>query len=160
MSTTTKNIATANPESSVTVVRLASVDSLTPQQRSTVMAAVRGENTRPELLVRHLLFGLGYRYRLHAKNLPGRPDIVFRSRRCAVFVNGCFWHGHDCRRSSIPTSNVEFWRRKIDGNRERDRRVLKELRRAGWRVLTVWQCQTKDQIRLQHRLCRFLDAAC
>jgi DNA mismatch endonuclease (patch repair protein) len=133
------------------------LDSLTPQRRSANMAAVRGKNTRPELVVRRLLFGLGYRYRLYAADLPGRPDIVFRKRRCVIFVNGCFWHGHNCPRASAPSSNVEFWRNKIDGNRERDQRVRKKLRRAGWRVLTVWQCETKDQARLQRRLCRFLD---
>lgn len=123
------------------------------------MAAVGGKNTRPELVVRRLLFSLGYRYRLHVTDLPGRPDIVFRARQCVIFVNGCFWHGHDCPRASAPSSNVEFWRKKIGGNRERDRRVLKELQRIGWRVLTVWQCETKDQARLQRRLCRFLDQA-
>ena len=121
------------------------------------MAAVRSENTSPELVVRHLLFSLGYRYRLHARDLPGRPDIVFRSRQCVVFVNGCFWHGHVCSRGTRPASNIEFWQKKIGGNRERDRRVVKELRRAGWRVLTVWQCETKDQARLQRRLFKFLN---
>jgi DNA mismatch endonuclease Vsr len=120
------------------------------------MAAVRSQNTRPELVVRRLLFNLGYRYRLHARDLPGRPDIVFRSRQCAVFVNGCFWHGHICPRASKPTSNIKFWHNKIDGNRERDRRVVKELRKAGWRVLTVWQCETKDRARLERRLSKFL----
>jgi len=135
------------------------MDSLTPQQRSAAMAAVRVKNTRPELLVRRLLYSLGYRYRLHATNLPGRPDIVFRKRHCVVFVNGCFWHGHDCPRGNPPSSNVEFWRRKIDKNRKRDRRVQKELCEDGWRVLTVWECQTKDEARLERRLARFLTAS-
>jgi DNA mismatch endonuclease (patch repair protein) len=135
------------------------MDSLTPQQRSAAMAAVRGKNTRPELIVRRLLYSLGYRYRLHTANLPGRPDIVFRKRHCVVFVNGCFWHGHDCPRGTAPTSNVAFWQRKIEGNRERDRRVQKELHKRGWRVLTVWQCQTKDAPRLERRLRRFLEHA-
>ena len=91
-------------------------------------------------------FSLGYRYRLHARNLPGCPDIVFKSRQCVVFVNGCFWHGHFCPRASKPSSNIKFWHKKIDGNRERDRRVVKELRKARWRVLTVWQCETKGRI--------------
>jgi len=133
------------------------MDSLTPQQRSANMAAVRGKNTRPELLVRRLLYGLGYRYRLHAANLPGRPDIVFRKRQCVIFVNGCFWHGHDCRRGNPPSSRTEFWWPKIDKNRDRDRRVQKQLKKDGWRVLTVWECETKNQARLQRRLCRFLD---
>lgn len=121
------------------------------------MSAVRGKNTAPELLVRRLLYRLGYRYRLHAADLPGRPDIVFRKRRCVVFVNGCFWHGHDCPRGSRPSSNVEFWRRKIDKNQERDRLVRKRLREDGWRVLTVWQCETKDETNLKHRLHRFME---
>jgi DNA mismatch endonuclease Vsr len=133
------------------------LDSLTPQQRSAAMAAVRSQNTLPELVVRRLLFSLGYRYRLHARDLPGRPDIVFRSRQCAVFVNGCFWHGHMCPRAGKPASNIKFWRKKINGNRERDRRVVKELRKAGWRVLTVWQCEIKDHVRLERRLSKFLN---
>ena len=110
------------------------------------------------MVVRQLLYGLGYRYRLHVRDLPGCPDIVLRKRQCVVFVNGCFWHGHDCARGSAPSSNVEFWRRKIGRNRERDSRVLKELRKDGWRVLTVWQCETKNQDRLERRLSRFLAA--
>lgn len=132
------------------------MDALTPQQRSAAMAAVRGKDTAPELSVRKLLYGLGYRYRLHAKDLPGHPDIVFRRRRCVVFVNGCFWHGHDCPRGSAPSSNVEFWQTKIGKNRERDRRVRGELRKGGWRVLTVWQCETKGVAQLRRRLFRFL----
>jgi DNA mismatch endonuclease (patch repair protein) len=121
------------------------------------MSAVRVKNTIPELVVRRLLYRLGYRYRLHAADLPGRPDVVFRKRHCVVFVNGCFWHGHDCPRGNPPSSNVEFWRRKIDKNRERDRGVQKKLENDGWRVLTVWECQTKDQARLESRLRGFLE---
>ena len=132
------------------------MDTLTPQQRRTAMAAVASRNTGPELLVRRILHGIGYRYRLHVKGLPGRPDIVFRKRRCIVFVNGCFWHGHNCPRGYGPSSNVEFWNQKIGKNRERDRRVKGKLRKDGWRVLTVWQCETKDEERLRQRLCRFL----
>jgi len=133
------------------------MDTLTPQQRSAAMAAVRGKNTRPELIVRELLYGLGYRYRLHARDLPGCPDIVFRKRQCVVFVNGCFWHGHDCPRGIAPSSNVEFWKQKIGKTRARDRRVRLELRMAGWQVLTVWQCETENPMRRQRRLSRFLD---
>jgi DNA mismatch endonuclease, patch repair protein len=133
------------------------VDTLTPQQRSAAMAAVTGKNTAPELIVRKLLYSLGYRYRLHVKDLPGKPDIVLRKRRCVVFVNGCFWHGHDCARGAAPSSNVEFWEGKIGKNRERDRRVHEELSMNGWRVLTIWQCETKDRIHLMRRLSLFLD---
>jgi DNA mismatch endonuclease Vsr len=121
------------------------------------MSAVRVKNTLPELAVRSLLYRLGYRYRLHAADLPGRPDIVFRKRSCAVFVNGCFWHGHKCPRGAPPSSNIEFWRLKIDKNRERDRRVQKKLRQDGWRVLTIWECETKDEARLERLLRRFLE---
>jgi DNA mismatch endonuclease Vsr len=100
---------------------------------------------------------MGYRYRLHAMDLPGRPDIVFRKRRCAVFVNGCFWHGHECPRGTLPSSNADFWQQKIAKNRERDERVLSKLKTAGWRVLTVWQCEIKNEARLERRLRRFLE---
>lgn len=133
------------------------MDTLTPTQRSAAMSAVRGENTRPELVVRKLLCALGYRYRLHVKDLPGRPDIVLRKRRSVIFVNGCFWHAHNCPRGSTPSSNVEFWLRKIGKNCERDRRVHEELRKDGWRLLTVWECETKDQANLQRKLSCFLD---
>ena len=122
------------------------------------MSAVRTKNTAPELVVRSILHRLGYRYRLHAVDLPGCPDIVFRKRRCVLFVNGCFWHGHHCRRGNPPSSNVVFWRSKMEKNRNRDSRVKKELRQSGWRVLTVWECETKVQGRLERRLCRFLNA--
>ncbi|MGH9584551.1 MAG: very short patch repair endonuclease [Bryobacteraceae bacterium] len=112
------------------------VDRLTPEQRSAAMASVRVKNTLPELTVRRLLYKLGYRFRLHARYLPGRPDIVFRKRHCVMFINGCFWHGHDCPRGNPPSSNIEFWQQKIDKNRERDLRVNQQLRKDGWRVLT------------------------
>jgi len=123
------------------------------------MAAVRSKNTQPEIVVRRLLHGLGYRYHVHAANLPGSPDIVLRKRQCVIFVNGCFWHGHDCPRGAPPSSNTKFWLPKINKNRDRDLRVQRELKEGGWRVLTIWECQTKNQGRLQRRLCRFLDAA-
>jgi DNA mismatch endonuclease (patch repair protein) len=132
-------------------------DNRTPQQRSENMSAVRGKNTAPELLVRSTLHRLGYRFRLHRKDLPGTPDIVFPARRSVVFIHGCFWHGHKCRRGSLPTSNADFWQRKIAGNRERDGRAQKKLKQQGWRVLTVWQCETKNEAKLVKRLSRFLD---
>jgi len=132
------------------------MDTLTRQQRSDAMRSVRGKNTGPELIVRKLIYGVGYRYRLHVRDLPGCPDIVFRKRRCVVFVNGCFWHGHDCPRGSAPSSNVAFWQRKISKNRERDHRVGNQLRKEGWRILTVWQCGTKNRTKLLQRLSQFL----
>src|SRR5581483_7601112 len=118
------------------VVALPAVDCLTPEQRSAAMAAVRVKNTAPELIVRRLLYKLGYRYRLYSNELPGHPDIVFRKRHCVVFVNGCFWHGHDCPRGKPPSSNIAFWEQKIKNNHDRDLRVREELRKRGWRVLT------------------------
>ena len=121
------------------------------------MSAVRVKNTGPELMVRRVLYRNGYRYRLHAPDLPGSPDIVFRKRRAVIFVHGCFWHGHTCPHGNPPSSNVDFWWDKIDKNRERDGRVQKELRKDGWKVLTVWECETKNEGRLQQRLIRFLE---
>ena len=131
-------------------------DDRTPQQRSANMRAVGRKNTAPELLVRSILHRLGYRFRLHRKDLPGNPDVVFPARKAVLFVHGCFWHGHTCRRGGIPSTNVNFWANKIQGNRERDRRVQKTLRRNGWRVLTVWECELKNSRKLETRLIRFL----
>jgi DNA mismatch endonuclease, patch repair protein len=131
------------------------VDRLTPKQRTTVMRAVRVKNTAAELAVRRLLFSFGYRYRLHAAELPGKPDIVLRGRRCALFVNGCFWHGHRCKRGAPPSSNVGFWLPKIEGNRNRDHRVRKQLRKGGWHVLTIWECETRSADRLGEKIRKF-----
>src|SRR5262249_16609438 len=105
-----------------------------------VMSRIRGKNTRPEIALRKALFARGFRYRLHCREIPGRPDLVFPRRRAVIFVNGCFWHGHNCPLFKWPTENSAFWRRKILGNRKRDRRVRKLLSVAGWRVMTVWEC--------------------
>jgi DNA mismatch endonuclease (patch repair protein) len=114
--------------------------------RSAQMALVRGRDTKPELLVRRTLHAAGLRYRLQAKDLIGKPDLVFRSRRIAVFVHGCFWHQHpdpNCRLARMPKSKLDFWAPKLKGNRLRDERVKIELERQGWRVIEVWECQTK-----------------
>lgn len=133
------------------------MDILSPEQRSERMQLIRGSDTKPELLVRRVLFHLGYRYRLHARDLPGRPDIVFRSRHKVVFVHGCFWHGHEgCRMGRPPKSNVNFWAAKIDSNRERDRRVCRELDELGYASLIVWQCELNDVSTLEKRLAGFL----
>jgi DNA mismatch endonuclease (patch repair protein) len=116
------------------------------QKRSEVMSRVRGKDTKPELMVRRHLHAKGLRFRLHQSGLPGRPDLVFPSRRVAVFVHGCFWHGHEgCRKATIPATRPEFWRAKIDGNRARDQRVVAELGALGWSVFTVWQCSITPQ---------------
>ena len=112
------------------------------------MAGIGPANTRPEMLLRKGLHALGWRYRLHARNLPGRPDLVFPSRRALVFVNGCFWHGHACHLFRWPKSRTEFWRTKIESNIARDRRVREQLIRDGWRVAEVWECTMKGRERL------------
>ena len=110
--------------------------------RSRIMASIRGKNTQPELTVRRFLHARGLRFRLHNASLPGRPDIVLAKHRTVVFVHGCFWHGHaNCRLASMPASNRRFWREKLAGNRRRDRRKARALKKAGWKVLTIWQCQ-------------------
>lgn len=136
------------------------MDTLSPRDRSERMARVRGRNTGPERTVRSVLFSLGYRFRLHVAGLPGRPDIVLRSRRCVIFVHGCFWHRHACRNGHrMPKSRVAFWRAKLEGNAERDKRTRARLRRLGWRVLVVWECQLRDVDKLASRLSAFLDQA-
>ena len=134
------------------------VDRLTPERRSALMAKVRGKNTSPEMAVRRLLFGLGYRYRLHVSNLPGRPDIVFPGRRKVIFVHGCFWHRHPgCPKASTPKSRVEYWEEKFSRNVERDREAVRKLNAEGWDVLIVWECETKRAEVLKRMLVEFLD---
>lgn len=124
------------------------VDVLTPEQRRLNMSRIRGKDTRPELVLRHGLHAMGLRYRLHRKDLPGRPDMVFPRYRAAVLVHGCFWHGHDCPLFKWPATRREFWQAKIEGNRARDARDLAGLAAAGWRVLVVWECALKGPARL------------
>jgi len=133
-------------------------DTLTAKERSQRMALVQGANTKPELLVRRLIHGMGYRYRLHAKELPGRPDIVFRKRRKAIFVNGCFWHRHqNCRLARLPKTRSDFWLPKLDGNRQRDAKNIAALKAAGWMVLVIWECELDDRQSLVERLKGFLE---
>ena len=122
------------------------------------MARIRGKDTKPEMLVRRLTHGLGYRYRLHGRKLPGKPDLVFSSRKKVIFVHGCFWHRHvDCRLAYEPKSNVEFWQAKFASNVKRDREVAASLKACGWKVLVIWECETKDVSLLQQRITTFLD---
>jgi len=119
-------------------------DTFTPSQRRKCMAAIRGKDTTPELIVRSIAHRLGFRFRLHAADLPGKPDLVFRSRHAVVFVHGCYWHMHNCKRGrSTPSTNAVFWRAKRNRNQTRDRLTRMALRRLGWRVLTVWECQLR-----------------
>lgn len=120
-------------------------DIFSAEKRSEIMRAVKGANTKPEIALRKALFALGFRYRLHAKNLPGKPDIVFPKYRAALFVHGCFWHGHDCARGArLPKTNAAYWRKKIARNRERDHEAIAALQRHGWNVKISWECDLKD----------------
>lgn len=122
------------------------------------MSRVRGKDTGPEMAVRRLVHALGYRYRLHVRELPGCPDLVFPGRKKVIFVHGCFWHRHRCRHGrQMPKTRPEFWRPKLEGNRERDRSYRRALTRQGWGVLVVWQCQTRRLERLTQRLIAFLE---
>ena len=112
------------------------------------MSGIRGKNTKPELLIRKGLFQLGFRYRLHVKDLPGKPDLVFPKFKAVIFVNGCFWHGHDCHLFKPPSTRPEFWKEKIDKNRRRDAKALKALEKSGWRTLCIWECSLKGKQRL------------
>lgn len=134
------------------------MDTVSSLRRSEIMARVRSRDTRPELVVRKLAYGLGYRYRLHARELPGRPDLVFRPRRKVVFVHGCFWHGHPgCSLARVPKSRTAFWEAKFETNKARDARVGKALRAIGYSVLTIWECEVADHAKVERKLKRFLD---
>jgi DNA mismatch endonuclease (patch repair protein) len=136
-------------------------DTFTAAKRSEIMSRIGGKDTAPEVLVRRLLHGLGFRFRLHRKDLPGKPDIVLPRHKKLILVHGCFWHGHrDCPRAALPTTNVKFWRRKISKNIVRDRQVRKQLAELGWDVLVLWQCQLKDDAVLTDTLLSFLGGHC
>ena len=126
--------------------------------RSEIMRRVRGKDTLPEMKVRRLLHGLGCRYRLHRKDLPGKPDIVFPGKRAVIFVHGCFWHGHYCKHGSrTPKTNVDYWKDKIRRNVERDTEHLSNLDSSGWRVFVVWECETTNEEGLRRKLVTFLN---
>lgn len=130
----------------------------TAEHRSQIMRAVKGKDTGPEMLVRRLTHGLGYRYRLYVKELPGKPDMAFRPRKKVIFVHGCFWHGHRCKRGDrMPKNNRAYWERKISRNRERDGENLDALRRQGWQALVVWECETKETEQLAKCIRSFLN---
>jgi DNA mismatch endonuclease (patch repair protein) len=135
------------------------MDTRTPEQRRRIMQSVRQKDTAPELAVRRGLHALGYRFRLHTKDLPGRPDLVFPSRRRVIFVHGCFWHGHDCPKGRLPASRLDYWRPKVAANKERDERTVNMLERAGWRCFVVWQCQTRDIGQTVNKIVDFLGPA-
>lgn len=121
------------------------------------MSQVKGRNTTPEMSVRRMLHAMGYRYRLHRKDLPGKPDIVFGPRKKIVFIHGCFWHGHGCSKGRLPKSNGPFWSAKIEANKARDRKNVRRLKALGWSVLSIWQCQLKEPLAVRKRIVDFLD---
>ena len=134
------------------------LDPLTPEQRSERMSRVRSRNSKAEMAVRRVLHGMGYRYRLHRRDIHGTPDIAFLGRRKVVFVHGCFWHRHPgCKNARLPKSRVEFWSQKLEANRERDLRVRAELTKQGWAVLVVWECEARPDGELEERLRRFME---
>jgi len=135
------------------------MDTLTPAQRSERMSRVHGRDTKPEMSVRRIVHGMGYRFRLHRKDLPGRPDIVLPRHRAVIFVHGCFWHRHEepsCALARMPKSRLEFWEPKLEANRLRDIRTKEALEAAGWRVLVIWECEVKDPFRISGTVREFL----
>lgn len=134
------------------------VDVLTKKQRSFNMSQIRGKDTKPEMIVRRLIHSLGYRYRLHIRNLPGCPDLVFTSRKKVIFVHGCFWHRHNCKYGKVtPKTRKEFWQTKLQGNKERDLKNRKKLTKLGWKTLTVWECQIRNYEKITARIINFLE---
>jgi DNA mismatch endonuclease (patch repair protein) len=133
-------------------------DVLTPEQRHRNMSHIRARDTRPEITVRRLLRSLGYYYRLHDKKLPGKPDIVFKSKKKIIFVHGCFWHMHSCQYGKVqPSTNTAFWKEKREQTVERDLRQQKELKEQGWDVLTIWECESKNKPEMIVKLIIFLE---
>jgi len=133
------------------------MDTLSRSERSKRMASIRSRDTKPELIVRRLIHGMGYRFRLHVRDLPGSPDLVFRSRAKAIFVHGCFWHMHkNCCKP--PKSHLRYWKPKLECNVQRDKAVRRKLQRRGWRSLIIWQCEIKSVDKLKRRIRHFLDA--
>lgn len=135
-------------------------DTLTPAARSERMSRIHGKDTQPEIKVRRITHGMGYRYRLHRGDLPGRPDLVFSSRRKVIFVHGCFWHRHPdtrCKLARLPKSRLDFWQPKLENNRTRDFENQKKLAEAGWQVLVLWECELRDASDLAQRVRSFLE---
>ncbi|WP_444666026.1 very short patch repair endonuclease [Cereibacter changlensis] len=132
-------------------------DHVSPERRAYIMSRVPQKHTTPELALRRALHALGYRFRLHRRDLPGSPDLVFPSRRKVIFVHGCFWHGHGCRWGRLPKTRLDYWQSKIETNHERDRAALVRLSEAGWTSMVVWQCEIRDLGEVVRCVERFLD---
>lgn len=132
-------------------------DIVSPEKRSEMMSRIQGRNTAPEIAVRSLLHRMGYRFRLHRRDLPGRPDVVLPKHHVVVFVHGCFWHRHSgCRFAYTPKTRKKFWKEKFEGNIERDRKVQRELRKQDWKVVVVWECETRSEGSLRKKLAKQL----
>lgn len=132
-------------------------DNLTDEQRKRNMRAIKSRHTKPEMIVRSIVHRLGFRFRLHDKKLPGKPDIVLPRHKKIILVHGCFWHIHDCKRGNVtPKTNVEYWQNKRLRNAARDQENLEIYKKSGWKVLTVWECETKDAVNLENKLVKFL----
>jgi DNA mismatch endonuclease, patch repair protein len=135
------------------------MDTVAKTVRSEIMRRVRSVDTMPEMKVRRLVHAMGFRYRLHGRGLPGKPDLVFPSRQKVIFVHGCFWHRHNCEAARLPTSNVEYWRGKQRRNAARDRRNLREIVKAGWKALVIWECELRNAERTRKNIRMFLTNA-
>lgn len=133
------------------------IDVFSPSERSRIMRRVKSKDTAPEMLVRRLVYSLGYRYRLHRKDLPGKPDLAFIAKKKAIFVHGCFWHAHGCKRSKLPETRKEYWAAKIDRNQKRDEKNRELLTKLGWMVLSLWECELKDRNQLEKNIKQFLE---
>lgn len=134
-------------------------DTLKPEERSKRMALIRGHDTKPEMVVRKIVHSMGFRYRLHVKDLPGKPDLVFPKLRKVILIHGCFWHRHrkpSCKLARLPKTKLSFWEAKLEGNRLRDQKIKRKLRADGWRVLEVWECELGNPGHLASRLRYFL----
>jgi len=135
------------------------MDSVSPARRSEIMGRVRSRDTVPELFVRRLVYAMGYRYRLYVKELPGKPDLVFRTRKKIIFIHGCFWHRHiNCPLARLPKSREDFWVPKLEANRQRDLKIERTLQEANWKVLIIWECELGDIDKLKNKIKEFLDA--
>jgi len=133
------------------------IDNVSKEKRSEIMKRIRSKDTTPELIVRKLVHSLGYRYRLHDKKLPGKPDLVFSRWKKVIFVHGCFWHNHNCKQGKLPKSNLDYWLPKLKENCRRDARNQKLIISTGWKVLVIWQCQTRDIDTLKETIVAFLE---
>jgi len=133
-------------------------DKYSIEKRSNIMSKIRGKETKPEILVRNYLFSKGFKYRLHDEKLPGKPDIVLPKYRTIIFIHGCFWHGHPgCKRSKLPATNAEFWEKKLSANIERDKRTIERLKKEGWNIIVLWQCEISSKKKREDRLERLIE---